>query len=310
MEEGYSSMRHVLSMFDLSPEEIQKLFVEAAYLKAAHQRHIPTPILPGRVLALVFEKPSLRTRVSFQAGISQLGASSFFLSGSDVGLGSRESVPDVARTISQYLDGVIMRTYSHLTIDGFAANSTCPVINGLSDRYHPCQAMADIFTLHELCGDVQGRTLAFVGDGNNVARCLAVACGKLGVQFILAAPKEYQLDKPFLKLYQKEISREPIQQTDDPREAVRHADVIYTDVWTSMGQEAENEQRRKRFAAFQVNDGLFQHAPDHAWFMHCLPARRGEEVTGDVLDGPRSVVFQQAGNRMHVQKALIKWLLV
>jgi ornithine carbamoyltransferase len=303
-------MRHVLSLFDLSAEEIQKLFVEAAYLKATHQRRIPTPVLPGRVLALVFEKPSLRTRVSFQAGIAQLGASSLFLSGNDVGLGSRETVPDVARTVSQYVDGVILRTFSHVTIDDFASRSTCPVINGLSDRFHPCQALADVFTLQELCGDLQGRTLTFVGDGNNVARSLAVACGKLGVDFILAAPKEYQFDKPFLKMYQKEVSREPMQQTDDPREAVRNADVVYTDVWTSMGQEAENDQRRKRFATFQVNDSLLKHALDHAWFMHCLPARRGEEVTSDVFDGPRSVVFQQAGNRMHVQKALIKWLLV
>ncbi len=303
-------MRHVLSVFDLSPEEIHKLFVEAAHLKAAHQRRIPTPVLAGRVLALVFEKPSLRTRVSFQAGIAQLGASSLFLNGNDVGLGSRESVPDVARTVSQYADGVILRTFAQQTVEDFATHSTCPVINGLSDRFHPCQALADVFTLAELCGDVQGRTVAFVGDGNNVARCLAVCCGKLGVNFVLAAPKEYQFDKAFLKVYQKEVGRDPIEQTDDPSAAVRHADVIYTDVWTSMGQEAENDLRRKRFAAFQVNDALLKHAPDHAWVMHCLPARRGQEVTGDVLDGPRSVVFQQAGNRMHVQKALIQWLLV
>jgi ornithine carbamoyltransferase len=302
-------MRHVLSLFDLTPEEIQKLFVEATYLKAAHQRKIPTPMLMGRVLALVFEKPSLRTRASFQAGIAQLGATSLFLTGNEVGFGSRESVPDIARTVSQYVDGVVLRTFSQQTIDDFAEHSTCPVINGLSDRYHPCQALADVFTVEEQFGDLEGRTIAYVGDGNNVARSLAVCCGKMGVKLIVAAPKEYQLDKPFLKLYQKEVTREPIHQTDDPREAVRHADVIYTDVWTSMGQEAENDLRRKRFAAFQVNDALLKHAPDHAWVMHCLPARRGEEVTSEVLDGPRSVVFQQAGNRMHVQKALIKWLL-
>jgi ornithine carbamoyltransferase len=303
-------MRHVLSLFDVTAEEIEKLLVEASYLKAAHQRKIPTPMLMGKVLALVFEKPSLRTRVSFQAGIAQLGATPLFLSGAEVGFGSRETVADIARTISQYADGVVLRTFLQQTIDEFAAHSTCPVINGLSDRYHPCQALADVFTVQELFGDVHGRTVAFVGDGNNVARSLAICCGLLGVNFILAAPKEYHFDKPFLKLYQKEITRDPIHQTDDPHEAVRDADVIYTDVWTSMGQEAENDLRRKRFAPFQVNDALLKLAPDHAWVMHCLPARRGEEITSDVLDGPRSVVFQQAGNRMHVQKALIKWLLL
>lgn len=302
-------MRHLLTLLDLTSEEMDSLFVEAAHLKAAHQRRIPTPMLAGRVLALVFEKPSLRTRVSFQAGIAQLGASSLFLSGAEVGLGSRESVPDVARTVSQYVDGVVLRTFSQQTIEDFAAHSTCPVINGLSDRYHPCQALADVFTVHELFGDLTGRTIAFVGDGNNVARSLAICCGKLGLHFVLAAPKDYQFDKAFLKLYQKEVSRDPITQLEDPQQAVRDADVIYTDVWTSMGQEAENDQRRKRFASYQVNAQLLKHAPDHAWVMHCLPARRGEEISSDVLDGPRSVVFQQAGNRMHVQKALVKWLL-
>jgi ornithine carbamoyltransferase len=289
---------------------MQNLFTEAAHLKAAHQRRIPTPLLAGRVLALVFEKPSLRTRVSFQAGIAQLGASSLFLSGAEVGLGARESVADVARTVSQYVEGVILRTFSQQTIEDFALHATCPVINGLSDRYHPCQALADVFTVQELFGDLLGRTVAFVGDGNNVARSLAICCGRLGVNFVLAAPKEYQFDKGFLKLYQKEVSRDLPVQTEDPREAVRDADVIYTDVWTSMGQEAENDTRRKRFASYQVNAALLKQAPDHAYVLHCLPARRGEEITSDVLDGPRSVVFQQAGNRMHVQKALIKWLLV
>lgn len=302
-------MRHILDIFDLTTDEIHKLFSEAAYLKTAHQHRIPTPILMGRVVALVFEKPSLRTRVSFQAGIAQLGATSLFLSGSEVGLGSRESVPDVARTISQYADAAVLRTYSHQTIEDFAQYSSCSVINGLSDRFHPCQALADVFTIQELFGEVKDRTVAFVGDGNNVARSLAVCCGKLGVRFLLVAPKEYQFDKEFLKQYQKEVSRDKIQQTEDVREGVRAADVIYTDVWTSMGQEAETQQRLKRFAPFQVNAELLKMAQAHTWVMHCLPARRGEEVTSEVLDGPRSVVFQQAGNRMHVQKALIKWLL-
>jgi ornithine carbamoyltransferase len=302
-------MRHVLSIFDLTADEIQHLFTEAAHLKAAHQRRIPTPMLMGRVLALVFEKPSLRTRVSFQAGIAQLGGTSLFLAGSEVGLGSRESLPDVARTVSQYVDGVVLRTFSHQTIEDFALHSTCPVMNGLSDRYHPCQALADVFTVRELFGKLDGQTVAFVGDGNNVARCLAVCCGKLGLRFVLAAPRDHQFDPAFLKMFKHQVPDGNLSQTEDPKKAVKTAEVIYTDVWTSMGQEAEQNDRRKRFARFQVNADLLSHAPSQAWVMHCLPAHRGEEVTDDVLDGERSVVFQQAGNRMHVQKALIQWLL-
>jgi ornithine carbamoyltransferase len=302
-------MRHFLDLLDLSSDEIQNLLEEAARLKAAHARHEPTPTLLGRVLGLVFEKPSLRTRVSFQAAIAQLGGASVFMNGHEVGLGSRESVADVARTISQYVDAVVLRTFQHATVEAFAAHSACPVINGLSNYFHPCQALADLFTMREIFGKVAGRTLVFVGDGNNVARSVAVACGKLGVRFILAAPDGYHFDEPFMELFRLALPKAELNQNGDPKHAVAAADVIYTDVWTSMGQEAESAQRQQQFAGFQVNAQLLAMAPKHARVMHCLPAHRGEEVTSDVLDGDRSVVFQQAGNRMHAQKALLQWLL-
>jgi ornithine carbamoyltransferase len=302
-------MRHFLDLLDLSSEEIAHLLRETARLKKAHQRGARQPTLLGRVLGLVFEKPSLRTRVSFQTAMAQLGGSSVFLSGTEVGLGSRESIPDFARVISQYVDAVVLRTFSHTTVEAFAAHSACPVINGLSDYYHPCQALADLYTMQEVFKKVTGRTLVFVGDGNNVARSLAVCCGKLGVRFVLAAPNGYGFDKLFLNIYRKLFPRGELSQNGEPKHAVSTADVIYTDVWTSMGQEEERERRLRRFAPYQVNAALLALAPPHARIMHCLPAHRGEEVTSDVLDGARSIVFQQAGNRLHAQKALLEWLL-
>jgi ornithine carbamoyltransferase len=302
-------MRHFLDLLDLTPEETAHLLEQTARLKATHARREATPVLAGRVLGLVFEKPSLRTRVSFQAAIAQLGGASIFMSGSEVGLGSRESVPDFARTVSQYVDAVVLRTFSHETVEAFAAHSACPVINGLSNYYHPCQALADLFTVREVFGQVAGRTLVFVGDGNNVARSVAVCCGKLGVRFILAAPDGYGFDEPFLQTYRRFVPQGELLQNGKPNHAVAAADIIYTDVWTSMGQESEREQRLKQFAGFQVNETLLAMAPPHARLMHCLPAHRGEEVTSAALDGERSVVFQQAANRMHAQKALLQWLL-
>jgi ornithine carbamoyltransferase len=302
-------MRHFIDLVDLAPDELMHLLQLSARLKKKHGKRKMVIKLQGRVLGLLFEKPSLRTRVSFQAAIAQLGGASLFMAGQEVGLGSRESVPDVARTISQYVDAVVLRTFQHDTVEAFAAHSACPVINGLSDYHHPCQALADLFTMQEIFGKLTGRTLVFVGDGNNVARSVALACGKLGVRFILAAPEGYHFDEPFVETYRKVLPKAELNQNGDPRHAVHEADVIYTDVWTSMGQEAEREQRLNRFADFQVNANLLAQAPKHVRVMHCLPAHRGEEVTSDVLDGAQSVVFQQAGNRMHVQKALLKWLL-
>jgi ornithine carbamoyltransferase len=302
-------MRHFLDLLDLSRDELTDLLARTAKLKTAHATGNRTPLLQGRVIGLVFEKPSLRTRVSFQTAIAQLGGASVFMSGHEVGLGSRESVPDFARVMSQYVDAVVLRTFSHGTVEMFAAHATCPVINGLSDYYHPCQALADLFTLQEIFGDLAGRTLAFVGDGNNVARSLAICCGKLGLRFILAAPDGYGFDDSFLQLYQQRLPQAPLTLNGKPEHAVRLADAIYTDVWTSMGQEAEHERRLTSFAAYQVNDALLALAPPHARVMHCLPAHRGEEITSEVLDGDRSVVIQQAGNRLHAQKALLQWLL-
>jgi ornithine carbamoyltransferase len=302
-------MRHFLTLFDVTRDEIQMLLQEAARMKAVQERGERSRALAGKVLGLIFEKPSLRTRASFETAMAHLGGSSIFLPGNETGLGQRETVPDFARTLSEYVDGIVLRTFAQETIETFAAHATCAVINGLSDSYHPCQALGDLLTVQELFGKVEGRTLAFIGDGNNVARSLAVACGKVGMRFILAAPDGYGFDEPFLQKLRKEVPGGDVVTKSKPGPAVRSADVIYTDVWASMGQEAEREQRKKAFAPFQVNAALLAQAPKHARFMHCLPAKREEEVTSDVLDGERSVVFQQAGNRMHAQKALLKWLL-
>jgi ornithine carbamoyltransferase len=302
-------MRHFLDLLDVSVEELKHLLGEAARLKAAHERRDSTPLLQGRVLGLIFEKPSLRTRVSFETAMAQLGGASVFLSGGEAGMGSRETIPDFARVMSEYVDGVVLRTFQHSTVQTFAAHATIPVINGLSDYYHPCQALGDLLTLQETFGKIVGRTLVFVGDGNNVARSLAIGCGKMGVRFILAAPPEHGFDKPFLKTYRKLVPKGELLQNGKPQHAVSQADVIYTDVWTSMGQESERDKRLDRFAPYQVNAALLSRAPAHARVMHCLPAHRGEEVTDEVLDGKRSIVFQQAGNRMHAQKALLAWLL-
>lgn len=301
--------RHVLELFDLTAEEIEHLLERAARLKKAHRRRADKPLLRRRVVGLIFEKPSLRTRVSFQAAVAQLGGTSLFLSGNEVGLGVRESVADFARTLANYVDAVVLRVFQHQTVVDFAAASSVPVINGLSDYSHPCQALGDLLTMRESFKDWKKRTVAFIGDGNNVARSLAIGCGMLGIRFILAAPEGYGFDEPFLEEYHRRIPKGKLEQTHDPKAAAAAGDFIYTDVWASMGQEAESEQRREHFASFQVNGELFALAPPDAKFMHCLPAHRGEEVTDEVVDGDRSIVFEQAGNRMHAQKALLAWLL-
>jgi ornithine carbamoyltransferase len=302
-------MRHFLSLLELGAEELKGLLAEAQRLKAALARRERPGVLAGRVLGMIFEKPSLRTRASFEAAMIHLGGGAVFFGASDGSMGQRESVADFARTLSQYADAVVLRTFRHRTIEDFAAWSSVPVINGLSDLYHPCQALGDLLTIQEVCGDVTGKTVVFVGDGNNVARDLAVGCGLLGGRFILAAPDGYGFDPGFLGNYQRRVPQGQLVVNGVPSHAVGAADVIYTDVWTSMGQEAEQEVRRRRFADFQVNAGLLALAPATVRIMHCLPAHRGEEITDDVLDGEHSVVFQQAGNRLHAQKALLKWLL-
>ena len=301
-------MRHLLSVEELSADEIRRIFSLSEDLKAKYLEGTREPLLPGRVMALLFEKQSLRTRVSFQAGMTHLGGSSMML-GEDAGFGKRESVADFVRVLSEMVDVIVVRSKSHATVEDVANHSACSVINGLTDRSHPCQALADLFTLEEVFGDLAGRKLAWVGDANNVARSLIYACGRLGVSIAVAAPKAYHFDPADIEQMHSACSDLSLLVTDDPQEAVDGASAIYTDVWASMGQEKEQTQRRRDFTAFQVNAKLLQAAPDDVRFMHCLPAKRGEEVTDDVIDSPQSVVVQQAANRMHVQKGILVWLL-
>lgn len=301
-------MRHILVPEDLSAHEIEAIFAISKDLETKYTAGTRDALLPGRMLALVFEKPSLRTRVSFEAAMAHLGGSSVFL-GEDAGFSSsRESIADFGRVLSEYADAIVCRSKSHDTIERLAAAASVPVINGLSDYCHPCQALADVYTLKQHVGRVAGLTLAFVGDGNNVARSLAVVCGLLGMRFVLAAPKAYQFDDAFRKHLKGLLPNAEIVETTDPVAAVKGAAAVYTDVWASMGQEKERAKRLEDFKAYQVNEALMKHCPD-AVFMHCLPARRGEEVTDGVIDGPQSVVVEEAANRMHVQKGLLAWLL-
>lgn len=302
-------MRHLVTLDDVTGPEIETIFALTADLKSKFLAGVREPLLPGRVLALLFEKQSLRTRVSFEACMTHLGGGSLML-GADTGFGSkRESMEDFSRVLTQMVDVVVIRSKSHDTVTEFAQHSTCSVINGLTDLAHPCQAVADLYTIKEHFGDLRGRKLAWVGDGNNVAVSLARGCAKLGVEFSMASPPGYEMDASILDGIRAASPDAKLSITNDPREAVAGASAIYTDVWASMGQEAEEAQRRKDFAAFQVNETLFAAAPDDAIFMHCLPAKRGEEVTDGVMDHERSRIVTQAGNRMHAQKGILVWLL-
>ncbi len=300
--------RHLISLMDLSPAEIERIFSITEDLKAKYLKGLREPLLPGRVMALLFEKPSLRTRVSFEAGMTHLGGKALFLR-DEVGFGSRESIADFGRVLSEFVDVVVIRAKQHKTVVELAEYCSCSVINGLTDYLHPCQAMADLFTIRELTGRLRGHTLAWIGDGNNVARSLALGCGKLGMRFAMGTPEGYRFDDEFVALLERAVPGLDLVVTADPVEAVRDAVAVYTDVWASMGQEGEAERRRRDLLPYQVNARLMSHTQKGAVFMHCLPARRGEEVTDDVIDGPQSVVVQQAGNRMHVQKGILAWLL-
>ncbi len=301
-------MRHVLSLFDLSEADIEQIFVLAEALKKALRGGTREARFAGHVMALLFEKPSLRTRVSFEAGFAHMGGTSMYL-GADVGWGHRESPADFSRVLSQYVDVVVCRAKDHLRVQQLAKYSTCPIINGLTDQYHPCQALTDLFTMREHFRKLEGLTLAYIGDANNVARSLAIAAARTGVRFTVASPSQYQFDTSFLKRLSTEFPRFDVEVTTDAARAVRNADAIYTDVWASMGQEHEQKERTEALAAYQVNSKMMAAAPGRAIFMHCLPARRGEEVTDTVIDSPQSVIVQQAGNRMHLQKGLVAWLL-
>jgi len=305
---GVSAMRNLITLADLEPAEVERIFAITQELKTKYARSIREPILVGRVMALLFEKPSLRTRVSFEAAMAHMGGQSLLL-GDDVGFGKRESLEDFARVLGSYVDVLVVRAKDHETLERIGEHTHATVINGLTNRAHPCQALADLYTLRETAGKLQGQKLAFIGDGNNVARSLAMGCGKVGMRMALATPEGHEFDAEFMETLRREVPFLELTVTDDPVAAVREAAVVYTDVWTSMGQEAQRAARSKIFAPYQVNAELMSHAPAAAKFMHCLPAKRGEEVTDAVIDGPQSAVMQQAENRMHVQKGVLAWLL-
>jgi len=299
--------KDLLSISDLGSEDIRLLISDAVDMKAEGW----LSLLDGKILALLFEKPSLRTRVSFELAMRQLGGHTIYLSPAEVGLGERESVSDVARVLSRYVDAIAARTFSHQTLQVLARYSGVPVINALSDLEHPCQALADLFTIYEKKGELGGLTLAFVGDGNNVANSLLLAASLMGMSFRIASPAGYAVQESILHMakgYASDSGAE-IFCTEEPRLAVSGADVVYTDVWTSMGQETEAGQRRQIFASYQVNSELLSLAREDAIFMHPLPAHCGEEVAEGILDSPKSVVFDQAENRLYLQKALLAGML-
>lgn len=303
------SLRHLTCTADLSSKEIEEIFSTAQGLKKTLAKGKRDKSLEGKTLALIFEKSSLRTRVSFEVAMSQMGGSSIYLSRHDIDLGHREAVKDVAHTLSRYVHAVALRTLAQQVVEEMAGYSAIPIINALSDAYHPCQALTDLFTIREKLGKLEGLTLSFIGDANNVARSLASLSTSLGVNFRIASPVGYQLSPTFVEEVEHRSQRKAIFLTEDPHEAARGADVLYTDTWVSMGQEQEAETRRKVFKNYQINDSLLRLAKKGALVMHCLPAHRGEEITNEVLDGPNSIVFDQAENRLHVQKAILKFLL-
>lgn len=302
-------MRHLNSLLALTRTDIEEIFDLSAQLKARSLRGDRPPLLAGRVLTLVFEKPSLRTRVSFEAAMKQLGGDSLFLNATEAGIGGREAIQDVARVLGGYSDVIVLRTFEQQLIEDFITHSGTAIINGLSDHAHPCQALTDLFTMQEAFGSIAGKKFVFVGDGNNVATALAAATAHLGVHFTVCAPREYQLSVEFIAELNQQIPGTRIEQTEDFAAALKDAAVVYTDVWTSMGQEAENEERQRVFGPYQVNAKLMKLAPTSARFMHCLPAKRGKEVTDDVIDGPQSLAFPQADNRLHVGKGILLWAL-
>jgi ornithine carbamoyltransferase len=298
--------RDFLDLSSLSVAEIRGLLQLATRLKSELKNGMEHPYLRGRTLAMIFQKPSLRTRLTFETGMAQLGGHAIYLAPDDIGIGERESVKDVARNLSRWVDLIMIRTFSHATCVELAREAKVPVINGLTDLLHPCQLMGDLQTLSEHCGDLRRVRIAFVGDGFNLAQTWIEAATLLHFELRLACPAGYEPDQNYVA----RLEREPgCFLTTDPLEAIKDASVVYTDTWTSMGQEEEAVKRRRDFQKFQVNRNLLQNARPDAIVMHCLPAHRGEEITDEVLDGPQSVVLEQAENRLHAQKAIMLWLL-
>ena len=302
-------MKDFLSINDCSCEQLKELLALSSELKKLYKSGGRDLCLSGKSLAMLFEKPSLRTRMSFQAAMTELGGAAIYVKPEDIGgIGKREPIKDLARVLSRYVDGIMARTFEHSTVTELAEFAEVPVINALTDRLHPCQAMADVLTINEHCGRLKGVKIAFIGDGNNVARSLAFACAKLGMKMVVAAPAGYELDAESIDKA-NQISADSVRQTTNPAEAVAEADVIYTDTWVSMGQEEERQKRIKAFAGFEVDSKLVKAAPDGVKIMHCLPAYRGFEISDEVAESANSIIFDQAENRLHFQRALLKKLM-
>ncbi len=299
--------RDCLTLAEFSSDEISLILDEALRIKTLQKSHIPYRPLRGRTLAMVFQKPSNRTRVSFEVGMYQLGGHALHLSPEEIQIGKRETPSDTGRVLARYIDAIMVRTFDHGDLEELAGAADVPVVNGLSDAHHPCQALADLMTVREELGTLEGTKIAYVGDGNNVAHSLAIACALTGTELTIAHPEGHGPDTEIMEL--AGILGEAPHLTEDPGEAVLGAGAVYTDVWASMGQEAEAEGRKQKFAPYQVDERLMSLAADDAIFLHCLPAHRGEEVTAEVIDGPRSRVFDQAENRLHAQKALLYLLM-
>lgn len=303
--------RSLDSLFHLTKEEIEQVLKISELLKSQLLRGEEHPLLKGKTLAMIFEKPSTRTRVSFEVGMWQLGGYALYLSASDLQLGRGETIADTAQVLSRYVDGIMARVFVHQTILDLVKYSRVPVVNGLSDFTHPCQGLADLFTVYEKKGRLSGLKLAYVGDGNNVAHSLLYGCSKVGMDITLACPKGYEPNPKVVSKAKEEGRRSggKVKVTNDPKEAVREADIVYTDVWASMGKEKEHEKRVKVFKPYQVNGKLIKEAKVDYLFMHCLPAHRGEEVTDEVADSKNSVIFDQAENRLHTQKAFLALIM-
>ncbi|MDO4562498.1 MAG: ornithine carbamoyltransferase [Clostridia bacterium] len=304
-------MKHLISLHDLTQDEILEILTLALKLKKEQKEGVLHPVLRGKTLGMIFTKSSTRTRVSFEVGMSQLGGQALFLSANDIQLGRGETIYDTAKVLSRYLDGIMIRTFDHNDVLDLAKYGSIPIINGLTDLLHPCQVLADLQTVWEHKGKLQGLKMAFLGDGNNVAHSLLYGCAKVGMDITIGSPKGYTCNEEIVA-GAKEDAKESgavITITEDPVEAIKDADVVYTDTWCSMGQEKEKAERVKIFGAYQVNSRLFAHAKEDAIFMHCLPAYRGFEMTEDIIDGAHSVVFDEAENRLHAQKAVMALLM-
>ncbi len=304
-------MKDFISLHDITSEQLEELLKLAIKLKADNKRGIAHPILKGKTLGMIFTKSSTRTRVSFEVGMQQLGGYPLFLSSNDIQLGRGETIHDTAKVLERYLDGIMIRTFAHQDVLDLAKYADIPVINALTDLLHPCQVLADLLTIYEHKHRLKGLKLAYVGDGNNMAHSIMYGCAKAGLDCAVATPQAYQCDAEVTANAKddfKASGRELII-TNDAKEAVRNADIVYTDTWVSMGQESEKAEKVKAFGAYQVNKELFALADKDAIFMHCLPAYRGFEVTEDVIDGPQSVIFDEAENRLHAQKAVMATLM-